>query len=132
MLILDLWGISFHAVVVFGLGKNLLFKSILGRCDWLLTQFRGLFVLLLHEFFFFFDFGKRLNGHCFIYPQFSFFSKCKSKSELMLGGGKGVPKWSFTPAGNRHFHSRLLTTKIRTLFLICRQIGILEIKKVLY
>ena len=33
MLILDLWGISFHAVVVFGLGKNLLFKSILGLCD---------------------------------------------------------------------------------------------------
>ena len=33
MLILDLWGISFHAVVVFGLGKNLLFKSMLGRCD---------------------------------------------------------------------------------------------------
>ena len=32
MLILDLWGISFHAVVVFGLGKNLLFKSVLGRC----------------------------------------------------------------------------------------------------
>ena len=32
MLILDLWGISFHAVVVFGLGKSLLFKSILGRC----------------------------------------------------------------------------------------------------
>ena len=32
LLILDLWGISFHAVVVFGLGKNLLFKSILGRC----------------------------------------------------------------------------------------------------
>ena len=32
MLILDLWGISFHAVVVFGRGKNLLFKSILGLC----------------------------------------------------------------------------------------------------
>ena len=32
MLILDLWGISFHAEVVFGLGKNLLFKSILGLC----------------------------------------------------------------------------------------------------
>ena len=31
MLILDLWGISFHAVVVFGLGKDLLFKSILGH-----------------------------------------------------------------------------------------------------
>ena len=27
-----LCGISFHAVVVFGLGKNLLFKPILGRC----------------------------------------------------------------------------------------------------
>ena len=25
-------GISFHAVVVFGLGKNLLFKFILGHC----------------------------------------------------------------------------------------------------
>ena len=33
MLILDLWGISFHAVVVFGVGKNLLSKSILGRCE---------------------------------------------------------------------------------------------------
>ena len=32
MLILGLWGISFHAVVLFGLGKNLLFESILGRC----------------------------------------------------------------------------------------------------
>ena len=38
LLILDLWDISFHAVVVFGLGKNLLFKSILGRCD-LVTVF---------------------------------------------------------------------------------------------
>ena len=33
MLILAPRGISFHAVVVFGLGKNLLFKSILGRCE---------------------------------------------------------------------------------------------------
>ena len=32
LLILDLWGISFYAVVVFGLGKNLLFKSVLGHC----------------------------------------------------------------------------------------------------
>ena len=32
MLILDLWGISFHAVVVFALRKNLLFKSVLGHC----------------------------------------------------------------------------------------------------
>ena len=28
----DIRPISFHAVVVFGLGKNLLFKYILGRC----------------------------------------------------------------------------------------------------
>ena len=34
MLILDLWGISFHAVIVFGLGKNVLFKSVLGHCVW--------------------------------------------------------------------------------------------------
>ena len=34
MLILDLWDISFHAVVAFGLGENLLFKSVLGRCDY--------------------------------------------------------------------------------------------------
>ena len=34
MLILDLWGISIHAVIVFGLGKNLLFKSVLGHCGW--------------------------------------------------------------------------------------------------
>ena len=32
MLILDLWGISFHAVVVFGLRKDLLFKYVLGHC----------------------------------------------------------------------------------------------------
>ena len=32
MLILDLWGVSFHAVVVFGLGKDFLFKSALGHC----------------------------------------------------------------------------------------------------
>ena len=32
MLILDLLGIGFHAVVVFGLGKDFLFKSIIGRC----------------------------------------------------------------------------------------------------
>ena len=31
MLVLDLWGISFHAVVVFSLGKDLLFKSVLGH-----------------------------------------------------------------------------------------------------
>ena len=32
LLNLDLWSISFHAVVVFGLGKNLFFKSVVGHC----------------------------------------------------------------------------------------------------
>ena len=32
LLILDQWGISFHAVVVSGIGKNLLFESIQGHC----------------------------------------------------------------------------------------------------
>ena len=29
---INLWGISIHAVVVFALGKNLLFNSVLGHC----------------------------------------------------------------------------------------------------
>ena len=33
LLILELWAISFHALVVFGLGKDLLFKSVLGHCE---------------------------------------------------------------------------------------------------
>ena len=32
LLILDLWGISFHVVVVFDLGNDLLFKSVLEHC----------------------------------------------------------------------------------------------------
>ena len=32
LIIADKWGITFHAVVVFGLGKDLLFKSVLGHC----------------------------------------------------------------------------------------------------
>ena len=32
LLILDLWGISLYAVILFGLGKKLLFKSVLGHC----------------------------------------------------------------------------------------------------
>ena len=32
LLILYLWGVSFHAAVVFGLGKDYLFKLTLGRC----------------------------------------------------------------------------------------------------
>ena len=37
MLILDLWGISFHVVVVVGLGTDLVFKSVLGHCVNFLT-----------------------------------------------------------------------------------------------
>ena len=37
-------GISFHAVLVFGLGKNLLFKSILGRCVGLFAQISFRFI----------------------------------------------------------------------------------------
>ena len=44
LLILDLWGISFHAMVVFGLGKNLLFKSLLGHCA---PNFNEISILLL-------------------------------------------------------------------------------------
>ena len=32
LVILDLYGINFHVVLVFGLGKDLLFKSVLGYC----------------------------------------------------------------------------------------------------
>ena len=32
LLMLDLWGISFHAVIVIGLGENFLFESVLGHC----------------------------------------------------------------------------------------------------
>ena len=32
LLILDMLGISFYAVVVVGLGKDLLFKTVLGHC----------------------------------------------------------------------------------------------------
>ena len=32
MLILDLWGISFHPVVAIGLGNKLLFNFMLGHC----------------------------------------------------------------------------------------------------
>ena len=39
LLILDLWGISFHAVIVFSLDKNLLFKSGLGHCEFYVQFF---------------------------------------------------------------------------------------------
>ena len=48
--ILDLWGISFHAVVVFSLGKDLLFKSILGHCV-IFAYTPDYFVVCCHGFF---------------------------------------------------------------------------------
>ena len=42
---LRVWGISFHVVVVFGLGKNLLLKSVLGRCV-VHTQYLGQLMLI--------------------------------------------------------------------------------------
>ena len=39
MLILDLWGISFHPAVVVGLGNDLLFNSSVGHCVTLRTRF---------------------------------------------------------------------------------------------
>ena len=47
MLILDLWGITFHAVVVFALGKNFLFKSALGHCVLFVPYFSTLKLLKL-------------------------------------------------------------------------------------
>ena len=47
MIILDLWGISFHAAVVFNFGKNLLFKSILGHCDLAVPMFAKLLSFLV-------------------------------------------------------------------------------------
>ena len=52
LLILDLCGISFHAVIVLGLGKNLLFKSTLGRCDMIhkfLTPFEIISIIYSDE-----------------------------------------------------------------------------------
>ena len=45
LLILDLWGVSFHAAVVLGLGKDFLFKSALGHCDYT-TNFANLYLHL--------------------------------------------------------------------------------------
>ena len=43
LLILDLWGITFHAVVVFGLGKDLLIEYVLGHCVKLHVHKKGFF-----------------------------------------------------------------------------------------
>ena len=39
--ILDLWGISFHVVVVFSLGKILLYKSVLGHREQFLQKIKS-------------------------------------------------------------------------------------------
>ena len=40
MVILDLWGISFHPAVVVGIGNDLLFNSILAHCAFKCEQFK--------------------------------------------------------------------------------------------
>jgi hypothetical protein len=48
MVILDLWGISFHPAVVVGLGNDLLFNSILAHCEkprYLLTDIKPHYIL---------------------------------------------------------------------------------------
>ena len=56
MLILDLWGVSFHAAVIFGLGKDFLFKSTLGHCA---LPLKRNYLLIYDEFF-------RYNGRLFL------------------------------------------------------------------
>ena len=46
MLILDLWGISFHPVVVVGLGNDLLFNFIVGHCAGLRHRALGHHVII--------------------------------------------------------------------------------------
>ena len=41
MVILDLWGISFHPAVVVGLGNDLLFNSILAHCEGLTALYKN-------------------------------------------------------------------------------------------
>ena len=53
MLVLDLWGIGFHGVVVFGRAKNLLSKSILGlnnNVDRILLSFEDVFTNFEFDF----------------------------------------------------------------------------------
>ena len=45
----NLWGVRFHAVVVFGLGENLLFKSVLGH--YVVECYCTCFIEILSYFF---------------------------------------------------------------------------------
>ena len=45
MLILDLWVISFHPVVVVGLGNDLLFNFIVGHCDYIYFSMQELVIV---------------------------------------------------------------------------------------
>ena len=70
---LNLWNISFHAVVVFGLGKNLLFKSVLGHCG--PKDLKGLGGIFsrsdsVKEFEFLRSFSKATENHVLLYISF--------------------------------------------------------------
>ena len=50
LLILDPWDVSFHAAVVFGLGKDSLFKSTLGHFYQSIVIFKDFFQKILQCF----------------------------------------------------------------------------------
>ena len=79
MIILDLWGIYFHTVVVLGLGKDFLFKSILGHCD----MGREIAMTVYHLVFFRF---KSSVLTCFGSPQPSSFFRVQGRRD---GGTEG-------------------------------------------
>ena len=49
LLILDLWGVSFHTAVIFGLVMDFVFKSTLGHCADAFTQRRDFSYRFLPE-----------------------------------------------------------------------------------
>ena len=78
MLILDLWGISFHTVVVFGLGKNLLFKSILGRCA-VQEAFAKFFAVHISKVPYHKVLTKYHTRYLIVYRECLFFQICKER-----------------------------------------------------
>ena len=50
LLILDLWDINHHAALVFGLVKNLLFKSVLGHCANIAVVANALNAMFMRKF----------------------------------------------------------------------------------
>ena len=92
LLILDLWGISFHAVIVFGLGKNLLFKSVLGQCEiasFFIHNFYPIFyfwneIVCKKEFLFQVEIKKMCYWNCWLcLTNARFISKCSNWGRIL-------------------------------------------------